>query len=287
MLKRDSEKIIWLASYPKSGNTWIRVFLNNIMDSADSAKSINQLSRTTGASSRTLIDQYSGVSSANLTQTETDELRPKVYRSLVEQSDDLLFLKVHDAWKKTPSGKSMFPADVTKGVIYIIRNPLDIAVSFSYHTSKTIDATIRNINSKKYAFCENPKKLNHQVTQLLSDWSGHIVSWLDKSGLPTLVIRYEDMLKDTDTTFRKVLNFLDLHVEDKVFQRAVNASKFNVLKDTEGKDGFREKPIKMEKFFREGKSGIWKRELNASQKDRLINAHYKQMQRFGYISTPK
>lgn len=284
MLKQDLKRIIWLASYPKSGNTFFRIFLDNILDSSDTFRSINQLSRTIGASSRTLIDNFSGVSSANLTEAEIEELRPKVYRSLVEQSDDLLFLKVHDAWKKTPSGKPIFPADVTKGVIYIVRNPLDIAVSFSYHSSRDIDATIQSINSKEYAFCKNPKKLNNQVKQSLSDWSGHIKSWLDESGLPAFVIKYEDMLNYPDSSFRKALSFLDIHVEEDVFQKAINASKFNVLKNTEEKEGFIEKPIKMKSFFREGKSGSWKNIVNDYQLNELVDNHHIQMKRFGYIT---
>ena len=86
----DLKKIVWLASYPKSGNTWFRIFLSNILESSSSIKSINQLNRTMNASSRTLIDKYSGVSSANLTELETEKLRPLVYRTMAEQSDDLI-----------------------------------------------------------------------------------------------------------------------------------------------------------------------------------------------------
>lgn len=283
MSKQDHKNIIWLASYPKSGNTWFRIFLDNILNSSSSSRNINQLSNSGAASSRTLIDNYSGVSSANLTQQEIEELRPEVYKSLAEHSKNPIFLKVHDAWKKTSSGKTMFPIDVTKGVIYIIRNPLDIAVSFSYHSAKDIDTTIQNINSKGFEFCSNPTRISQQVTQLLSDWSSHIVSWLDESGLPIIVIRYEDMLKDPISTFHEALNFLAINVEEKVFQRAVNASNFNVLRETEAKVGFIEKPIKMNKFFREGKSGNWKKHLNVSQQNEIVNSHYIQMQRFGYF----
>ena len=180
----------------------------------------------------------------------------------------ILFLKVHDAWKNTSSGESMFPAAITKAVVYFIKNPLDIAISFSYHLAQDIDSTIQKINSTEYAFCKNPKKNNQQVKQVLLDWSKHIISWVDESKLPILIIRYEDMLNDPSSSFRKALNFLDLKIDNKTFQNALNATEFSTLKSIEEEEGFIEKPIEMGKFFREGKAGTWEKLLSATQRDK-------------------
>lgn len=284
MVRHDLQKIIWLASYPKSGNTWFRVFLDNILTDSDTCIGINQLNNTMIASSRNFLDTFSGVSSANLTEFEIEELRPKVYTTAAEQSENMIYLKVHDAWRTTYSGKPLFPSNITKGIVYIVRNPLDIAVSFSYHASESIDTTIKHMNSKEFAFCENPKRKYQQVRQLLSDWSGHITSWIDESGLPSHIIRYEDMLDNPIPTFLKALEFLEINIEERVFHKSINASKFDVLRNAEKEGGFKEKPIKMKSFFREGKSGKWAEILNTSQQNEIIQAHYTQMKRFGYIA---
>lgn len=282
-MNKDKKKIVWLASYPKSGNTWFRVFLENALAPPGISKGINQLEISKMASSRFLIDHLLGVSSSELTNYETEELRPKVYRRLAEQSDDLQFLKVHDAWKRVSSGAALFPEDITKGVIYFIRNPLDVAISFAHHASKKIDSTIEDMNNASFSFCNNPRKTNQQVKQVMSDWSTHVISWIDNSGLPVYVIRYEDMLKDTFTTFRNALVFLDIHIKDDKLEVAIKASNFDSLQGMELVEGFKEKPIYLKSFFREGKSGAWRNSLNQSQIDTLIQKHHKLMQRFNYL----
>lgn len=277
------KKIVWLASYPKSGNTWFRVFLENALAPEGTSRGINQLGESAIASSRFLIDHMAGVSSADLTENETEELRPRVYKKFAEQAESLQFLKVHDAWKRIPSGASIFPREITKGVVYLIRNPLDIAVSFAHHSSKRIDATIQDMNNKLFAFCDHPHKKNHQVRQLVSDWSNHVISWVDKSDLPVFVIRYEDMLEDRVNTFRSALEFLNIHINDRKLHQAIEASDFKVLKGMENIDGFKEKPINMGKFFREGQKGTWLKSLNPSQIEAVIQAHHTQMERFNYL----
>ena len=101
-------------------------------------------------------------------------------------ADELFFQKAHDAWKKTPSGEPMFPEDVTKGVIYFIRNPLDVAVSFAFHSSSSFEKTVKEMNDPENAFCGKPKLLYNQLRQDLLSWSGHVKSWVDDSGLPVL-----------------------------------------------------------------------------------------------------
>lgn len=281
-LNEGMKKIVWLASYPKSGNTWLRVFLENYLNPNSEGISINQMVNTTIASSRFLIDAISGVSSANLLESEIEELRPKVYCNFAEKLNSLQFLKVHDSWKRTPSGASMFPSHITKGVIYLTRNPLDIAISFAHHSSKKINTTILDMNNKAFSFCGSQNKKNHQVKQILSDWSGHVVSWLDESNLPVLVIRYEDMLNDPSCSFRKALEFLDFRIEEDQFLKALATSEFRVLQQMEQNEGFNEKPLQMKSFFRQGTAGDWKHILTSDQTQEIVLAHKTQMERFNY-----
>jgi hypothetical protein len=101
--------IVWLASYPKSGNTWLRVLLTNYLRAAGEPADINNLLGAPGASSRECFDQWTGVEGSALDANVVDRLRPQVYRCMARDADDTLFMKVHDAWARVDTGEPMFP----------------------------------------------------------------------------------------------------------------------------------------------------------------------------------
>jgi aryl sulfotransferase len=282
-MEKDFKHIVWLASYPKSGNTWFRVFLSNLLSGKEEPVSINELYSTPIASSRSLFDTIAGVSGSDLTQEEIEELRPEVYRQIAMEAQETIFHKVHDAWRLTPSGKSMFPAEVTKGVIYFIRNPLDVTVSFAFHGSRPPGKMIRQVNNKNHAFCQKNDRIYNQLLQPLSDWSGHVKSWVDDSGLPVMVLRYEEMLNDTFNSFKAALEFIGLEKSDQEISKAIEASTIEKLSAMEKREGFTEKPLVMEAFFREGRAGSWKSYLAKEEIDTLINSQRAFIERFGYL----
>lgn len=282
-MKKELKKIVWLASYPKSGNTWFRVFLTNLFSDQDIPISINELHSTPIASSRTLFDDYAGVASADLSQDEINELRPEVYRQIAREANDTVFHKVHDAWGYTPSGKPIFPEDVTRAVLYFIRNPLDVTVSFAFHGNKDPGQMADQVNDQHHAFCQKPNRLYNQLLQPLSNWSGHVSSWVDQSGLPVQVVRYEDMLANTFQTFRDAIRFAGIEKSDQEIKKAIRASDHRTLSEMERKEGFREKPLGMNAFFRVGKSGSWREHLDESTVSKLIDKQRAMMERFGYL----
>jgi len=281
-MAKDLKKIVWLASYPKSGNTWFRVFLSNLLSEKEVPVSINELHSTPIASSRVLFDNYAGTSSSDLSNEEIEELRPEIYRREAMEAGETIFHKVHDAWGLTPSGKPAFPPDVTKGVIYFIRNPLDVTVSFAFHNKKQPTEMVEKVNDPEHAFCGRPEKLHNQLMQRLLDWSGHVKSWVDDSGLPVLVIRYEDMLTDTYNTFKKGMRFAGIDKTDSEIETAIMKSSLERLKEMEQEEGFKEKPIGMESFFRSGRQESWKEFMDREDAGQLVKKHRVFMERFGY-----
>lgn len=280
----DLKKIVWLASYPKSGNTWFRAFLTALLNPENPEVDINNMHHAIIASSRQLFDEISGVASADLTQGEINRLRPHVYRRNAIEADELIYQKVHDAYELLPSGESFFPADITKAVLYFIRNPLDITVSFSYHLSIDIDKTIDILNNPEYAFYQRIDRLHNQLRQNLSTWSGHVKSWVDDSGLPVLVIRYEDMHKDPINVFFRAVSFIGLGKSRKEIEIAIEKVSFNRLKQQEEEKGFSEKSASSTCFFRKGIVGDWKKVLTKEQIKRIVDAHANIMKRFEYNS---
>jgi aryl sulfotransferase len=278
----DIRKIVWLASYPKSGNTWFRAFLTALFNPGNPDIDINNLYDTTIASSRILFDEMTGVSSADLGPEEIDRLRPAVYRQNAMESNEVLYHKVHDAWTLLPDGEPLFPTDITKAVIYIIRNPLDVAVSFANHLNTTIDKTIDNMNNPGFVFCKRTDRLHNQLRQKLLTWSGHVTSWTQTSGLPVTVIRYEDMKLRPLENFSKAIRFIGLQYPPKEIEVALECASFARLKQQEIEKGFSEKSAASLSFFRKGISGDWKNVLTAEQVKRITEEHGEVMGRFGY-----
>jgi hypothetical protein len=276
------DKIVWLASYPKSGNTWMRVFLTALLNPEKTGVDINNMVPSTIASSRQLFDEMSGVSASDLLPEEIDRLRPAIYRQNAMESEDLLYHKIHDAWIPLPGGEPLVPADITRAVIYIIRNPLDVAVSFAHHLHTSIDKTITIMNNPDYAFCDRLDRLANQLRQRLLTWSGHVKSWVDESGLRVWVMRYEDMSVQPEITFTKAVNFIGLQHTSAEIKAALELCEFSRLQKQEEERGFSEKNARSPSFFRKGTVGDWRNILSREQVSRIVEAHRNMMERFGY-----
>src|SRR4030067_3299012 len=137
--------IIWLASYPKSGNTWMRVLLTNYLRNGNTPADINKLDGGPIASVRKGFDEWAGIEASALNDAVVERLRPDVYRGMAGESPDTIYMKVHDAWRRTDRGEPLFPADVTAGVVYIIRNPLDIVTSATHHWGTGMKKAVENL----------------------------------------------------------------------------------------------------------------------------------------------
>ncbi len=282
-MSRIKKNIVWLASYPKSGNTWFRVFLSNLLLDSDKPADINELYKTPIASARQIFDEYSGLPSSDLSPDEIDCLRPDVYRQLSREEDETLYLKVHDGFSVLDTGEWMFPPEICKAAVYFIRNPLDVAVSFAHHASISYEKMVSSMNYPGYCFAGKTSSLPNQLRQQLFTWSQHVESWTQQQEIPVHVNRYEDMLARPLETFRDTVHFLGLKKSDKEIQKALAYSDFKELQRQEKENGFREKAPKACSFFRAGKMGTWRESLSEQQVKCLLGQHEKTMQKFGYL----
>jgi hypothetical protein len=167
--------IVWIASYPKSGNTWIRSFLSTYLDQ-DCRLNLNALGVPLSAN-RSLLDEFLGINTADLTKIEVRDLLPKAYWSWLESIDSPRIIKIHDAFGYTTDGESIFPASVTQCVIHVVRDPRDVAVSLRYHDGTTQDKAIRKLNNSASWLATSERERISQVPQFISDWShSHLLS---------------------------------------------------------------------------------------------------------------
>lgn len=274
---------VWLASYPKSGNTWFRTFLANVLQGGEEPAYINELRTGTIASARPPFDVFTGVEASDLTPDEIDVFRPDVYRRMAHRAERTGFHKVHDAYTVTAAGEPMFPADCTRGAIYLIRNPLDVAPSYAHHAGHDVDWAIAKMGDESHAMAAGRGHLNGQLRQLLLTWSGHVESWVDRPPFPVEVIRYEDMLDEPEATFARATRFAGLSDDPELIRRAIAFSSFDEVKRQEDEHGFGEKNPRSASFFRKGVSGSWRDSLTADQAAQVIADHRDVMERFGYL----
>jgi len=160
-------RTVWLASYPKSGNTWFRIFLANLLHPEQAPVDLNQLpERTPIASSRGHFDDLLGVPSALLTQAEIDRLRPAADAELARAWDEpLLLRKAHDAYTRLPDGTPLMGQGPDFSAIYILRDPWDVAVSMTNHFNCDLDQAVANLTNPEFAVAVTRRKLNGQLRQ--------------------------------------------------------------------------------------------------------------------------
>jgi hypothetical protein len=290
---------IWLASYPKSGNTWLRMQIANLAAKDDQPVGINDASGSSGiASSRGSFDRLLLIDSGLLTYDEADCLRPRVYEELARGADDderdpretppaVCFIKVHDTYMLTPLGEPLLAgARGADGAIVIVRDPRDVAPSLASHRNTSIDEAIAFMNDRDAKFSANTTRQDSQLRQKLPGWSGHVASWLDQTDIPVHLVRYEDLQIDTAAVLRRALQFAGQAATDDEIRRAVQFADFARLRQQEEEKGFREAPPQAgARFFRRGEAGGWRDELTPDQAARIVAAHGVVMRRLGYDVT--
>lgn len=261
----------------------MRVFLTNLLRGSGQPARINELGEVAYAASRSWYDEHAGVESSDLTTEEVESFKPYVYASYAAAVGDLTFVKTHEAVARTRTGELNISADATRGAIYIIRNPLDVAVAFSHHRDRPADSVIRTMARDEYALAAPPRGIVPQITQRLASWSTHVISWVDLEEIPVHVVRYEDMKRSPVETFTGVAQFANLSTDPDDIERAISYSDFEELRRQESEAGFRERSLRSRQFFRRGIVGSWRDELTTKQAQQVIDTHGPVMRRFGYL----
>lgn len=273
----------FLCSYPKSGNTWLRAVLDEIKGRAGPFRLKPGLS-TPIISLRSHFDELMGVDSADFIDAEIDKVRADYCRALASSADMPRIWKIHDCFHlPRPEFPPPFPAEALTSVVYIVRDPRDVAVSFAHHFNKPLDEAIASMADVRFSLLRSRTALGHQLPQFLSSWSNHVESWLDAPGIKLHLVRYEDMLGNAEDAFAAVLRFLGIEFDSAKLSQALSACRFDVLQSLEIEEGFGERPPGVEKFFRRGKAGGWRDSLSENQAERIVAAHGHVMQRLGYL----
>jgi hypothetical protein len=275
--------IIWLASFPKSGHTWFRIFLANLTAGESGPADINDLNERGGiASSRYEFEATTMLDSDLLSHDDIDRLRARVYEAISMDSEAQRWIKVHDAYTMTPDGDPLLGRNTARAAIYLVRDPRDVVISLSYHNSTNIDEAIKFMNATDGALCAGRKSLSPQLRQKLTGWSGHVTSWLDQTDVAVHLVRYEDLIADPAACFGAALRFAGRAATTAEIDRAIRFADFTELQHQERQKGFAERMSPTAPFFRSGSVGGWRESLTSEQARAIEQAHGAVMVRLGY-----
>lgn len=275
--------IIWIASYPKSGNTWVRVFLHNLLrelsGDVDGVQDINHLyQHSLRENAVAFFEQQLGKHASEATEMEVAKVRPEVHRWLAGIKREPVFVKTHLQF----CNDHLYPTinlDATLAAVLVVRNPLDVVISVAHHSALSIEDAIRQMSTPDMKWRPHVQR----VYEVLGSWSQSVASWLSLTARPVYLLRYEDMLTDPEQRFAGLARFLRLTPTEGQLQRAITKSSFAVLREQETARGFIERPESSQRFFREGRAGQWREVLSRTQIEEICTAHGSMMQRCGYL----
>ena len=278
-MTRDPRTLVWLASYPKSGNTWLRAFLANYFIDTPTPVSINEMQKISfGDSSAPAYAELGRCDPARLDPARLVALRQR-HLERVSLNGEINFVKTHNAHIRI-AGRWLIPARLTRAVGYMIRDPRDLVLSYADHFALDPAAAAAAIASARNRVPTNSRT----VMQFRGDWSGHVKSWTRTRDFPVLVLRYEDLLSDPEACFERVLRLIGAPVDLRVLAQATRFSSFEELAAQEAADGFREKGGAQARFFRRGVSGQWRDGLAGDIVERITADHGAVMKRHGYLA---
>lgn len=277
--------ILWIASYPKSGNTWTRALLNNLLkiiqdEDQDAPQDINRMTEyTIWDIAAKPYEKVIGKPPKDVDRAEIAKARPEVQKMIAERTNGLAMVKTHHALV-LDRGVPAINFAVTSGAIYVVRNPLDVAISFANHLGSSIDRAIKEMSIRNL----ETQVTDKNVYEIYGSWSQHVQSWTQKPHRAIYVMRYEDMLADPREIFGGLARHLLMKPTPEQLDLAIQRSSFEELKKQEEKEGYKEKPETAKRFFRAGKADQWKKKLTRRQIRSIVQDHHEQMARFGYLT---
>lgn len=281
---RDPKGIVWLASYPKSGNTWLRMFLYQLMrimgGHPREEDELNKLDRSSAYEAKLfgLFEQFLGKPLNEATRLEAMSVRALVHTTIADRIKGVALVKTHNLFGEL-GGMPTVNLAASAGVIYIVRDPRDVAPSLAKHLGSTIDEAIQVMKTPGFATQNSAET----AFEIWGGWSDHVSSWTSDQNEHVLVVRYEDMMAQPTETFTKIVRHLGQEPKPEQITEAIELSSFDKLRRQEDAYSFRERSPRADRFFTSGKSGSWREKLTAVQANDVAVAHIEQMARFGYL----
>lgn len=266
----------WVVSYPKSGNTWIRMVCAAYATGADDKEGLEEFTQTDDVHPYA-FQAVSPIPINKLGLGAQAQMRPAAMVVLAKESSGPSLVKSHHAHVDL-NGVHLWQRQWTRKVLNPVRDPRDVCCSAANHFGQTHEEAAEFMNK------ELPEStIGRPLTHMLGTWSQHVRSWMD-SDLDVHTVRYEDMLDNTYEEFHDMLEFLDVQLlEEDRLRNAIELCAFDNLQQLEDEAGFTEKSEHQDRFFRKGEAGGWKDELDPKVARKIEQDHGDVMEELGYL----
>ena len=282
---------IWLASYPKSGNTLVRSLLVSYFFSKDGNFNFDLIKNIKQFPTIELFESL-GIDIKN--QKEVIENYIKVQDS-INQKNIIQFLKTH-SYLFNIDGNGFTNLNNSLGAIYIVRDPRTIVSSSTrFFNISQIEAADRLIKTTFIGGDLNNKRSSNRTTVYTGTWNGNYNSWKSfKSNGKYLLIKYEDLIFNKEESLKKILKFIhklkniNFEINEKKFQNVIDSTSFESMQKLERKKGFNESSINEKTgekiaFFNLGPKNDWKKSLDLEVIKKIEKAFKKEMEELGYL----
>jgi len=277
--------IVWIASYPKSGNTWVRSFLTAYYFCKEGKFDVKNLIYIQDYPNKQFFKK-------EVKEGEIHKHWEESQKNLCEQKK-IRFLKTHNSLI-TAFGKNFTKPQYSLGAIYIIRDPRNVITSVKNHNDfKTYDEALKMMQNDDAVISDYSYLNNHAKTNIINSWRINYQSWLNNNSLRRLTIRYEDMLQNPKQTFRDIVIFVntickfnDNFDQDK-FNNAIETTSFKKLQALENEGNFLENVYSKHdkrkiKFFNQGPENNWKKNLSDELITKMNNFYKDDLKKFKY-----
>ena len=278
--------IIWLASYPKSGNTWVRSIIASLLYSNDGDFNFDLIKNIKQFPQKIYFDKF--------TEKTGDFSEIKKYwipaQELINQDNKIRFFKTHhincnvDGYKFTNQKNTL-------ATIYIVRDPRNLVNSISNHFSKSIEDSKKFLITSRFIAGneKNGEFKEENLKTLIGTWAEHYNFWKKSNNL--LLIKYEDLIKDSEKELIKIIKFLKqfmtIETTPKKNSKIIETTNFKNLQHLENLGNFNENAFgneyKKKKFFYLGPENKWNKNLDFKIRDAIENKFFNEMKELGYI----
>ena len=234
------KKIIWISSYPKSGNTFLRAMLSAFFYSEDGIFKQDYL-KNIAEFPRDFFD----LKPSNNFLSEIEEYE-SIQKKISSTNKEIIFLKTHLANLTVNKIIPTINKDYSMCSIYIVRDPRNVILSLKNHYNLEVKDCFNFLTNDKNFICIQNKKLSKGYTPIL-DWSTNYLSWKKQQNINTIFVKFEDLVFDQKNTFIYILNelkkYINLEIDQNKIQNIVKTTNFQYLRQLEEKEGFIENKI--------------------------------------------
>lgn len=277
--------IIWIASYPKSGNTWLRSIITSLLYTTDGIFDFKLIKKIKQFPTRNQFQDFT----KNFNDINEISKFWLLAQDKINLTEEIKFFKTHNL--NCAINKNSFTnKSHTLGTIYVVRDPRNLVNSIKNHYNKGNDEEAKNFLISKKILSRVPKDNEADIATLLGSWSDHYNFWTKRNS-NLLLIKYEDLILDTKKELERIIiylkKFMTVEINPEKIKNILSTTSFDHLKNLENKGLFNENVYDSKKnkikFFNKGPSNDWTKVLDKKIQDDIEKIFYKEMKELGYI----